>query len=246
MWAIDLLPHLPSPLRKVVVARSYGRWGGVSPPPFDSLNLGLFSGDRLENVKENLEIVKHDLGIDGLEIAALEQVHGNRVLVVDREVLLLAGRGDALVTGLRRTALLVQHADCQPVVLFDQERRVVACVHVGWKGLVADVLKETISTMKKRFLTPITAIWAGVGPSIGPCCYEFKGWEERLPNWIHAYINKGDTLDLKAATLHRLTSLGISEDRIFYDTPCTHCSPHLFSYRREGNTGRLGTVIALK
>ena len=224
------------------MARTYTRSGGVSPKPYDSLNLGLFSGDERENVLKNMELLALDVGIEPSGIVVLDQVHGSKVLLIDG-VQGLAGKADGLVSMGVGTGLMIQHADCGAVVFFDSRTGAIGAVHAGWRGVKEGVIGRTIQCMALEFGTNTKDLWVGLGPAVGVCCYEFRYWTDLLPGWMWRFVDENHHFDLGGAILCSLEKYGINRERIYVSKECTGCSRRLFSYRRNHPTGRLGTII---
>lgn len=124
---IDLLPHLPLESRGLVVARTYTRSGGVSPKPYDSMNLGLFSGDERENVLKNMELLALDVGIEPSGIVVLDQVHGSKVRC-DR-------RSSCGMEGSKRGGDSMRHPMYGPGVR-DRYKRSLGGIGPGHRGLL--------------------------------------------------------------------------------------------------------------
>jgi YfiH family protein len=168
-------------------------------------------------------------------------VHGNRVAVIE-EVTDEDPTADALVTGIPGVSLAVQVADCIPLLLHSPES--VAAIHVGRKGLVNGVTLAAIEVMRDMGSTDISAI---IGPSICGNCYEVS---QEIHDEVVALHPKAQArtpqgtpaLDLPAALRFVLTDLGIS---VRDEARCTHESDELFSYRRDGVTGRQAGIISL-
>lgn len=235
------------------------RGGGVSRPPFDSLNFGLHVGDDVELVLENRRRLCQVFGMSASTLVAGEQVHGARVAVVTAADM---GRGaaraeeaipgvDALVTRERGPLLIGFFADCVPVLLVDPETPAVGLVHAGWRGTWQGVAARAVEAMVRAFGTRPQSLEAVLGPSIGPCCYEV-GPEvvERFANWAVSPIrarNGRMYLDLWAANRHLLTAAGVPAGNICTAAICTRCrSDRFFSYRAAGGrTGRMAAVIGL-
>lgn len=221
------------------------RCGGVSPAPYDSLNLSFGVGDADENVRENRQRLKAALGVPVL--ASARQVHGDAVWVIDRPLpqdTELAGY-DALVTNQPGIGLLIQQADCQAVLLHDPVRNVVAAIHAGWRGSVANTIGKTIRTMTERFGTTPGDLVAGISPSLGPCCAEFVNYRTELPESFHGYQVTPNHFDFWAISRNQLHDSGVRQENIEMARICTKCSPDYFSFRRERVTGRFGSVIML-
>ncbi len=225
----------------------FTRLGGVSAPPFDSLNVGLGTGDSPSAVQENRDRIRRFMGADRLVV--LKQVHGENVVVLRREDMDGATqplRGDGLVTDVPGTGLVIQQADCQAVILFDPVRRVVANVHCGWRGNVANILGNAVRVMGEAFRCEPEEVLAGVGPSLGPCCGEFRGHEEIFPESFRAFEVRENHFDLWALSLHQLMEAGLRREHVALARICTRCRRDLFfSYRGEGITGRFATLAML-
>lgn len=217
--------------------------------PWDTLNVSDAVGDSAENVRRNRRLLLEDLGC--VSFVAMQQVHSDAVLVVapGNDSGETVGVGDAMVTDQPGIGLLVQHADCQPVLLADPVRRVVAAVHNGWRGAVRNILGQTVRIMVRRFGATPDHIAAVVGPAIGPCCAEFDGYKELLPNSFQAYKVKKDFFDFRAVSRSQLIASGLHDEHIATVPVCTVCSTAFFSHRRDGKdgapTGRNGSVIGL-
>lgn len=163
-----------------VVAGFTTRVGGVSPPPYSSLNIGLHVGDVGERVLANRRRLAAGLGVDVGRMVFAEQSHSNGIEVVDT---LHCGMGacdrksaiahtDGLITSTAGVMLVLMFADCVPIILFVPEVPVVAVVHAGWRGTAASVAIAAVSLIVTRYKVSPSSIRAVVGPSIGPCCYE--------------------------------------------------------------------------
>ena len=213
------------------------RTGGVSHGAFASLNLATHVEDELADVLANREILAREVGATQY----MNQVHGDRIALIE-EVTDEVPTADALVTGIPGITLAVMVADCIPLLLSSRES--VAAVHVGRKGLVNDVTRKTLSLMRDMGASEITAI---VGPSICGKCYEVS---EEIHSEVIALHPLSDArtpqgtfaLDLPAALIEVLESEGVD---VINESVCTVEDPELFSYRRDGVTGRQVGVISL-
>lgn len=237
---------------------NFNRWGGVSSPPFDSLNCGLATGDDPASVAENLKRIQEMTKAHGLVLA--EQVHMTGIKrVSERDGLDLQAIGqdpskikvkeikgvDGLVTNIPAMALTIKHADCQAVSLFDPVQRAIGNIHCGWRGNVKGILTEAVRYMERYFGSRPRDIWAAIGPSIGPCCGEFKGWKSLLPVKFHGFKTLGNHFDFWSISRAQLVMSGIPDDQIVTSKTCTVCNKDFFSYRRRHITGRCATVIML-
>lgn len=147
------------------------RDGGVSPEPFDSANFSLKVGDSQDNVGRNLAALGDRVGLDPRRIAYCRQVHGNEVVKVDsfpHE----PTRADAMISATPGVFLAIKTADCLPILIVDPVRRVVAAVHAGWKGTVLRITHKTVTELEQGFGCDPSDLIIGMGPAIGPCCFE--------------------------------------------------------------------------
>lgn len=237
------------------------RTGGVSGHPFASLNLGLHTGDEAKKVRENRKRFACAVGVEPNRVTTAEQVHGDRVFVVREEH---AGLGaeeysqaisgvDALITNVPGTPLMLFFADCVPVLIVDPKRRAIGISHAGWKGTVVGIAEKTVKYMEREYGTNPADCFAGIGPSIGQCCYQVdKPVIDQLkifPYWQELIVAKEARwqLNLWEANRRQLFDAGLTPDNVVVSAVCTSCNSELFfSYRAEkGRTGRMGAVISL-
>ncbi|HEX3032610.1 MAG TPA: peptidoglycan editing factor PgeF [Bacillota bacterium] len=239
------------------------RQGGVSPEPFYSMNLAGHVGDSLENMRENRRLFSSVLGLSPEHWVTAQQVHGTAVRVVSA---CDAGRGaldydgaladtDALITSEPEVPLATFYADCVPVFFLDPVTPAIGIAHAGWKGTVGKIPAITLREMAKQFGTKAEDCLVGIGPSIGPCCYEVdKFVADQVvqafgqDDYLLRPIGPGKwLLDLWQANRQELLRAGVQEQNITVAGLCTCCNPELlFSYRAEsGVTGRMGGLIAL-
>lgn len=234
------------------------RRGGVSGPPFDSLNLGLHVGDDADAVRENRRRAADALGFAPERIICAEQIHGNAVaLVTEADV----GRGafslsdvlpgaDALATNALDLLLTLFFADCLPVFFVSLDRRAIALAHAGWRGLASGVLENTVAALSENFGATPQTLYAAIGPGIGPDAFtvgpevaaRFSESSRRNPEtgqW---------TINLAAEAVRRLTAAGIPAAQLETADECTVAHPALsFSHRRDKTrTGRMGAFLALR
>ncbi len=232
------------------------RLGGVSRGAFATLNLAADKSDDPAAVAENRRRFAAAAGLSGPWLA-LDQVHGNEVVVVSRPDLAPNARGDALATATPGLAIGAQVADCVPVLLADIEGRAVAAVHSGWRGTVAGVLPAAIVALARLGVAPAD-ILAAIGPAARKCCYEVgdevvaaleeispppeddrEGWLGQGPRRWH--------VDLPVVLRRQLRAAGVGSENIHDSGLCTICRPDLlFSYRRDGlDAGRMFAAIEL-
>jgi YfiH family protein len=237
------------------------REGGVSTGSYRGLNLGLHVGDDETAVLANRDRVATSLGCSLDDFVFGEQSHQPNVQIVTGEH---RGRGarsmvdaiaktDALVTAVPGIALAVMAADCVPLVLFDPEAQVLACVHAGWGGTVRGVTPAAVEAMRTLGAEP-SRIIAGVGPAIHPDRYQvgpdvvalarqaFPGQADRVvrPDGTGKWL-----FDLWQANALQLTEAGVPSDRIHVAGRDTGPGTPFFSHRSEAPCGRFAAVARL-
>lgn len=214
------------------------RTGGLSTGAFLSRNLATHVGDDQETVLSNRAALETLLG---LPIQYMNQVHGNVVATVGVEII-AEPTADALVTQSVGIGMAVMVADCIPLLLASSQT--VAAVHVGRKGLMNEVALAAIHEMRSHDISEITAV---VGPSICGECYEvsqdiFDDVSKTFPLAASKTRDGGFALDLSRALIDQLQSLGV---RVVDEGRCTVEESNLYSYRRDGVTGRQVGVVWL-
>ena len=214
------------------------RTGGLSTGAFLSRNVATHVGDDQETVLSNRAALETLLG---LPIQYMNQVHGNVVATVGVEII-AEPTADALVTQSVGIGMAVMVADCIPLLLASSQT--VAAVHVGRKGLMNNVALTAIKEMRTRDVSEITAV---VGPSICGECYEvsqdiYDDVSKTFPLAASKTRDGGFALDLSRALIDQLQSLGV---RVVDEGRCTVEESNLYSYRRDGVTGRQVGVVWL-
>lgn len=229
----------------------FNRHGGISRGLHASLNVGHRVGDDPVAVAANRQVVKNMLGAKVLLSA--HQTHGVNVVSLREDPAddLEVDDADALITDRQGVAVMVQTADCQPILLHDPGRKVVAAVHSGWRGSVQNILQETVAAMSHEFGCHPVGIRAAIGPSLGPCCAEFINHKQELPDAFNAYRDAGSNFDFWKISVMQLKQAGLLEANIDVIGICSKCSPDHYSYRGssaqgEQATGRLASVIMLR
>lgn len=240
----DLFIHVPNSAKRNVMALSFTRFGGVSNPPFNELNVSTKEGDCKENVLNNLKIIKKITGLK--KIVFLNQTHGTNFLHYVPERQNFSLEADGIFTTVPDIGLMIKHADCQAVVMYDPVKKVIANIHCGWRGSAAGILSKAVTEFKEVYGSNPSDLFVGISPSLGPCCGEFKDWKKKLPKWIHKFRIKNNHINFWSASIYELKKFKIPMENIYCSKICTVCNKDYFSYRREGKTGRLATIIALK
>ena len=245
MWTLDADSSVPTwraTAPGAVLAFST-RCGGVSAPPFDTLNLGRSTVDRPEAVAENRRRFLAALGLDMHVIATAGQVHGTEVVEV-------TGPGhhpgcDALVTRTPGLALAVTTADCMPLLF--TTAGAIAAAHSGWRGTAAGMPRVALQAVCDAAGVPPAEVHVHLGPCIRACCYEVgPDVVDRFPASVVRPSGDRWRLDLPSAARAQLLEAGVRPDAIEDVDACTACQPMwYFSHRRDaGRTGRHWAVCA--
>jgi YfiH family protein len=230
----------------------FTRLGGVSRSPYDSLNVGYCVGEDREAVETNHDLICQALGLSRGDVTAAQQVHGSQVTRVgpeDRGQVISAA--DALIADAPGVALMLRFADCLPILLYDPVHQAFGLVHAGWRGTVGGIAAKTTLAMVEAYGSRPADIMAGLGPCVGPCCYQvgpevieplkanFNHWQELLQPQGDGSVH----FDLWEANRRQLAELGVEEIAVMQ--LCTAChTDEFFSYRAEGgHTGCFAAVI---
>ncbi|MGW4826783.1 peptidoglycan editing factor PgeF [Amycolatopsis japonica] len=230
-------------VRRVVTTRA----GGASRAPYDTFNLGDHVGDDAGDVYANRKRLATELGLADDRLAWMEQVHGRTVTIVDGSETSAAEATDALVTAEPGLALVVLVADCVPLLLADAEAGVVAAVHAGRVGARVGVVPAAVEAMRSVGAEPARTE-ALLGPAICGDCYEVPAdmaadVEKHVPGSACKTRKGTPGLDLRAGLWRQLADLGVG--KIGVDPRCTNEDKTLFSFRRDGTTGRIAGITWL-
>jgi polyphenol oxidase len=237
-------PRWPAPER--VRAVSTTRHGGTSRPPYDTLNLAEHVGDEAVAVAANREQLRQALQLPAMP-AWLQQVHG--VQVVNASGVTEPVAADAAYALDPGVVCAVLTADCLPVLLCDRGGRAVAAAHAGWRGLAAGVIEQTIAAMP----APGAELMAWLGPAISANAYvvgeevrdTFLSHDPAAVTAFRPAADGGWHADLYLLARQRLQSQGITE--VHGGGFCTWEDPvRFYSYRRDGVTGRMASLIWLQ
>jgi YfiH family protein len=237
-----ITPEWPAP-RQVRAVQSTRR-GGISQPPYDGLNLAEHTGDKAEDVAENRRLLCEYLHLPA-DPVWLNQVHGIEVVPASGG----AAPADAVWSDRPGQVCAILSADCLPVLFCDVAGEVVAAAHAGWRGLASGVLEATIAAMQR----PPSRLMAWLGPAIGPQSFEvgaevrqrFLAVDPALADCFQPSPQGRWLADLYALARRRLARAGVSA--VYGGGFCTARQTGLFySYRSEGRTGRMATLIWLE
>lgn len=240
------------------------RKGGVSKGEFSSFNFGNFSDDSPTNIHENRQTLARMWYMDIADFIIPHQTHGNKVLVIDEKFkqLNVSTKNevlygvDATITQQKNIFLCVTTADCVPILLYDENKEIIAGIHAGWKGIVGDIIKNTILKMENVFQSNRSDIVVAIGPSISIKNYEIgKDVENQFSeagfNLTASSFKNHETgklhIDLERIVHDELVKLGIQSTGIETTNLCTYDNPELFfSARRQSiHCGRMLSGIKL-
>jgi polyphenol oxidase len=231
------------------------RHGGVSAAPYHTLNLSKGLGDDPAAVEQNMRRTCAALGVVREHVISPNQRHTANVCRVSED-----DRGhvcsgyDALITDRPGVPLLLRYADCTPVLLYDPPHHAIAVIHSGWRGTVQGIASAAVAAMAEAYGSRAADLVAGVGPSIGPCCYEVG---PEVVDAVRAAFGQPEGLlpeqpsgrrhfDLWAANRRWLLEAGVR--RVEVAELCTAChTADFYSHRAEhGHTGHFGALMELR
>ena len=222
------------------------RNGGFSKNDYQSLNLGLHTGDEQTVVNKNRELFFRNLNIPVNNIAFTDQIHSSQVEIVRQPG--IYSKSDGLITAEKDIFLVIQTADCFPVFLYDPRTEVVAAVHCGWRSVFAGIIENTVTLMHTRFQIDPQNLLTGIGPGLQKECFEIRAdvYEQVQEIYLSAYPEHGKRLfDLQKMIIDKLIKQGVRPENIENVGHCTKCDEALFySFRRDGQrSGRMMGVI---
>ena len=252
-------------LHTQVTAFSTTRNGGVSKGDYASMNCTPYTGDDIEAVQRNQQLLCTALHIEKEQLIIPYQTHSVNALVIDKEFLQQNAEKrneqlqniDALITQEKGVCLCVSTADCTPILLYDKKQQVIAAIHAGWRGSVNYIVRKTLEQMNRLYNTQGEDIFAAIGPCIGFDAFEvgdevydaFKqndfpmeyisGWKPETHKWH---------IDLQMANSVQLIDFGVPTEQIDICDICTFTHyEKFFSARRLGiKSGRILSGIFMK
>ena len=248
----------PTKVTPRLIAGFSTRNGGVSRPPFHSLNLGYNTDDLKAHVEGNRSTFVRAFDLPLHQLLTVKQVHGKDLLLIDESNLDLSHftrvEVDAIVTNQPGIMIGILTADCYPLLLWNKQQTAIAAIHIGWRGAADGLISKTVKAMTTHFACTPQDLSAAIGPGIGADKYEVDRpvrdvfrqgsgfWNEiaretRLGHW---------NLNLALSCRLQLEQAGLTPDAIEDAAQCTFAHAEMFfSYRRdEGQTGRqLGFIM---
>ncbi len=221
-------------------------------------NIDFRFGGKKE-VEKTRQKISQALSIDLKNLCEMDQVHGSKIRVLDSQSTRILDNKmikatDGLITDRPNVFLMIKTADCFPVLLFDPKQKVVAVVHVGWRGAMGKIFFNAILRMINQFRCQVKDILVGVGPGIDSCCFQHKNpVQNKLAEWqpyIKNLKNGFKSLNLLNFIEDQLIEAGIKKQNIEAMGLCTSCEPRFFSHfhslQTGENEGRFSTIIGLR
>ena len=238
------------------------RRGGVSAPPFDTLNMGTTRDEPMENILENYRRVADSYGLDFSELCLVRHEHGDKVLRVDRThggwglTRELLDFSDGLVTCDPRVTLMTCYADCGAFFLYDKRLRTIGLAHAGWRGMKKRIGQRLVETMEREFGSKPSDLIAAIGPCICEKCFEVESDIARsfaeefdCPDIysVKPEIPDKGYVSLRAAAVIQLIDAGVKLENVSVMEHCTYEERELFfSYRRDGKgTGSMAAFLRI-
>jgi polyphenol oxidase len=241
--------------KNIVFQAVFTRKGGVSPSPWDSLNLGGTVGDNRENVIENRRKIFDVINRPVDTIFDVWQVHGTNVICTDipRPLYEPHEKADAIITNRPGITLMMRFADCVPIFVYDPKHKVVGMIHAGWRGTLNRIAEKVIHTLIVKYNSIPQELITGIGPSIGPDHYSIgrdvvsrvnETFKLRIDEVVNMHNGK-TYFDLWNANRIILEECRVTNIEIAGQ--CTACDlSRWYSHRGEqGKTGRFGAVLGL-
>ncbi len=236
----------------------------ISPRCFENdqgeiKNFSFLGDDNFGKTKDHLKVFLESIGITNRSLFFVNQVHGDKIFVLSDASLASSETmkisADALVTHLSGKPIGVFTADCLPILIYDPRLKVIAVVHAGRKGSEQSILFKVVREMGRVYGSRPEGLITGFGPAIGGCCYEVREdcvrpFRKMFPDetgWFRDGLSGKYFLDLIAVNKMEGKKAGLLQENIFSMDYCTCCSARkMYSYRREGRTGRILSTIMLR
>lgn len=212
----------------------------------DDGNLAYHVGDNPKNVDKNRQNLAKKLGFKLEDLVYMNQIHSNKVVIVDENSPKLIADCDALITKAKNLPLMVMVADCIPILIYDEKLGVIAAIHAGRNSTFLKISQIAVKMMIDDFSCKAEDLKVLMGASIQKCCYEV---DENLKNIVKNSFGDefifGNCIDLQSINKKLLEDLGVKN--ISVSPICTKCvNEPYFSYRKDANTGRFAGIIMIK
>ena len=242
------------------------RHGGLSSGEYSTLNFRTLGQDTLENVLGNLEKVRNSVGFSDVHKAC--QAHTDKVLVINKEnekeyefSKLSKEEYDGYIVDKPGIATLITTADCNPIIIYDKSKNIVANVHAGWKGVINKIYINAIKLMQEKYESKVEDLVICIGPSIRKCCFtsQEEAFKEKFTSvfeYAEDYLEYEEDkvtfhIDLIKILKHEFENVGVDESQIHVAPICTRCSiDDFFSYRyavqnKFKDYGTMATIVEL-
>tara|TARA_Y100001958_G_C21114517_1_gene460475 strand:+ start:217 stop:969 length:753 start_codon:yes stop_codon:yes gene_type:complete len=232
----------------------FSRKGGLSKGFYRSLNCGRGSKDSKRNIKRNLEYVSKKMNINSNNLILMYQTHSNKVLEITKKNLKKKITSDAIITKINKIGLGVVTADCVPILIYDHKKKIVGCIHAGWKGAFSGIIRNTVLKIKKNI--PNDEIHASIGPCIGMKSYEvdlkffnkFVNKSKKNKKYFSQKNKNKKLFNLRKFVADKLLEHKVKIDHVNHDTFKER--NNFFSYRKstilkQRDYGRCISVIKL-
>ena len=242
------------------------RHGGLSSGEYSTLNFRTLGQDTLENVLGNLEKVRNSVGFSDVHKAC--QAHTDKVLVINKEnekeyefSKLSKEEYDGYIVDKPGIATLITTADCNPIIIYDKSKNIVANVHAGWKGVINKIYINAIKLMQEKYESKVEDLVICIGPSIRKCCFtsQEEAFKEKFTSvfeYAEDYLEYEEDkvtfhIDLIKILKHEFENVGVDESQIHIAQICTRCSTDdFFSYRyavqnKFKDYGTMATIVEL-
>ena len=237
----------------------FNRNGGKSNGIYKSLNCGIGSSDNKNKVKKNLKIVKDRISKKAKNIFLIHQVHSNKFVFINKDIKFYEKeriKADAIITNQERLPIAILTADCAPILLYDNKKKMIAAIHAGWKGAFKGIINKVINFMLKNGCKK-NQITAAIGPCIKQNSYNVKEdfqkkfikKDIRYAKFFKSKNKKKSYFNLRALINYQLSELGLK--KIYNINRDTYSNENLFfshrrtTHKRQKTTGRLINLISL-
>ncbi len=232
----------------------FSRKNGTSGGIYESLNCGIGSKDKKENVQKNLEIVAKNFNIEKKQLVLMNQSHSNKVEIVKNKNNLERIQADAMLTKSSDLALCVLTADCAPILIYEKDKKIIGCIHAGWKGAINGIIENTLNKLNE-IGGNVKQLDISIGPCISQKSYEvkedfysvFKKKSKDNDSFFLKNENNSFNFDLRGFVIKKFKDCGVS--RIYnVDLDSFAMKSEYFSHRRakklgENDYGRCISVI---
>ena len=232
----------------------FSRKRGFSKGIYKGLNCGRGSSDKKKNIYKNLKFVSKKMVVEEAKLILMHQSHSNKVMEIKKKNYNKKIFADAMITKMKGFAIGVLTADCVPIILYDFENEIIGCIHAGWKGAYLDIVKKTITRIKK--FNSNNKIYACVGPCIGKKNYEvdlkfykkFLKKSSKNKKYFYRKTNLKKLFDIRKYITDKLLEFNVKIDQINRDTFAE--KTNFYSFRRsnklkENDYGRCISTISM-